>query len=98
SAFECGDAPFEHVAGRVADSAVAVALNLKIEEGRTVLGAVEGVSHRLINRHGDRPGSRIDFVATVNGNGFVPQIPVRNSNMLIECAARLFTEGSSEVR
>src|ERR1700722_47495 len=70
--FECGDASFEHVASRVADSAVAVPLNLEIEQSCAVLGAVEGVGHRLIDGHGDRLGRRIDLVATMDGNGFVP--------------------------
>ena len=74
SAFECGDTPFEHVAGRVADSAVAIPFHFEIEQGRAMLGAVEGVGDGLIDGHGDRPGRRIDFVAAVNGDGFVTHL------------------------
>jgi hypothetical protein len=83
SAFECGDAPFEHVAGRVADSAVTIPLDLEIEQSRSVLSAVESVGYGLIDWHGDRPRRRIDLVATVDGERFVPQIPRRNSRIPI---------------
>ena len=97
-AFERSDAPFEHVAGRIADSAVAIALDLEIEQGSTVLGAVEGIGDGLIDRHRDRPGRRIDLVPAVDGKRFVSQILLRSSQMLIERAATMFMDGSQKVR
>ena len=75
TAFKQRDSPFEHVAGRVTDSAVTVPLHFEIEQSSTVLSAVEGVGNGLIDWYGDRPRRRIDFVATVNGERFVTQIP-----------------------
>jgi len=87
SAFKQRDPPFEHVAGRVADSAVAVPLDFEVEQSRPVLSAVEGVGNGLIDGYGDRPGRRIDFVATVDGKRFVTQIPRRDSHVFAERAA-----------
>ena len=74
AALECGYAPLEHVARRVADSAVAVSFNFEIEQRRAVLGAVERVRDRLVNGHGDGFSRRIDFVATVDGDGLVAHL------------------------
>ena len=79
SAFKQGDSPFEHVAGRVADPAVAVSLDFEIEQSRSVLSAVEGVGNGLIDGHGDCLGGRIDLVTAVDGERFVPQIPEGDS-------------------
>ena len=96
--FERSDAPFEYVASRIADSAVAIALDLEVEQGSTVLGAVEGIGNRLIDRHRDRPGRRIDLVPAVDCKRFVSQILLRSSQMLIERAATMFMDGSQKVR
>ena len=79
SPFERSNAPFEYVASRIADAAVAIALDLEVEEGSAMLGAVEGVGNRLIDRHRDRPGRRIDLVPAMDGKRFVSQILLRSS-------------------
>src|SRR3984957_7340715 len=71
SAFKQGDSPFEHVAGGVADPAVAVPLDFEIEQSRPVLSAVEGVGNGLIDGHGDCLGRRVNLVTAVNGERFV---------------------------
>jgi hypothetical protein len=49
----------EHVLGRVHDAGVDVAGDLEVEEVGAVLGAVEGVGSRLVDRDGDRLGRRL---------------------------------------
>ena len=65
-ALELGHAPFEDVRRGVAYPRIAVARYLEIEQGRAVLGAVELVRCRLIDRH--RRGLRrgIHYVAALN--------------------------------
>ena len=68
SAFERGDAPLQHRRGRVADTAVSKSLDFEIEQGCSMVGAVECIGNGLIDR--DRHGlrRRIDVVAAVNGD------------------------------
>ena len=68
TALERGDTPLEHRGGRVADAAVAKALDFEIEQGRAVVGAVERIRDRLINRDSHGLRRRIVFVAAVNGD------------------------------
>ena len=80
AAFERGDAPLEHRGGRIADAAVAEALDLEIEQRGAVIGAVELVGDGLVDRHRDGFGRRIDLVAAVHGDRFSlrivpPRIP-----------------------
>ena len=65
-----GNPLLEHGVGRVADARVAIAFGLQVEERRAVLGAVEGVGDRLVDRHRDRLGGRVGVKAAVQGNGF----------------------------
>ena len=71
AAFQRGDAAFQHRGRRIADAAVAIALDLEIEQRGAVIGAVELVGHRLIDRHRDRFGRRVGIVAAVNGHRLV---------------------------
>src|SRR5207245_11175233 len=68
AALERGDPPLQHRCRRVADPAVAKALDLKIEQGRAMVGAVERIRHGLIDRdrHGFR--RRIHVVTAVNSD------------------------------
>ena len=68
AALEFGDAPFQNVRRRIADPAVAEALGLQIEEGGGVIGAVERIGGRLVDRNGDGFRRRFDLVAAVNGD------------------------------
>ena len=68
SSLERGDAPLQHRGGRVADAGVAIALDLEIEQRRSMVGAVERIRDRLIDRHGHGLRRRIDLVAAVNGD------------------------------
>src|ERR1700694_38675 len=69
SSLEGGDAPLQHGGRRIADARVAIPLDLEIEQGRPVVGAVERVGDALTDRHGDGLRRRIDLVAAVDGNG-----------------------------
>ena len=71
AAFERGDAAFEHGVGRIADAAVAEAVDVEIEQRGAVLGAVELIGHGLIDRHRDGLGGRFDVVAAVDGDRLV---------------------------
>ena len=70
AALKFGDALLEHVAGRVHDARVDVALHLEIKQIRSVLRAVEGVGGGLVDRYGDGLGGGIWRVAAVHGDGF----------------------------
>ncbi len=69
-AFERRDALFEHIVGRVHDAGVDVAELLQRKQVGGVLGALELVRGRLIDRHGDRAGGRIGAPASVQRKGF----------------------------
>jgi len=71
AAFEFGDALFENGRGRVGDPRIAKTFRLEVEQGGAVVGTVERVSHRLVDRNRNRLGGRIGIVAGVNGDGFV---------------------------
>jgi len=68
SALEGGHASLQYRGGRIADAGVAIALDLEVEEGRSVVGAVEGVGDRLVDGHGHGFGRRIDLVPAMNGD------------------------------
>ena len=70
ASLELRHALFEDVGGRVGDARVAVSVDFEIEQGGAVLGAVEGVRHRLIDRDRDRLGGRVAVEAAVNGDRF----------------------------
>ena len=59
--------PFlQHRRGRVADARVDVAVLLELEKLRRLVGAVEDVGGRLVNRHGARAGRGIGNVARMH--------------------------------
>ena len=60
-----GDALLENVGGRVHQARVDVAEFLQGEQIRGVVGALEDVGGRLVNRHGARAGGRIGDLAGV---------------------------------
>src|SRR5437667_8946260 len=68
SSFERGDATLQYFGCRVGDSRIAVALDLEIEQRRPVVGAVEGIGDRLVDRHRDGLRRRIALVAAMNGD------------------------------
>ena len=70
AAFERGDALLQHIVGRVADARVDVAEFLQREQIGGVLGAVELIGGRLIDRHGDGAGRRIGAPAGMQGERF----------------------------
>jgi len=53
SAFEQRDSPLEHRVGWVANSAIAVAVGLQIEECGGMFRTIEFVGDGLIDRHGN---------------------------------------------
>jgi len=63
---ELGDALFKNGCGRVGDPAVAKTVSLEIEQSGAVIGAVEGVGDRLVDRHGNGFRGRIGIVAGMN--------------------------------
>ena len=67
ASLERGDALFEHIDGGVHDATVDVAGYREVEQVGTVLGVVELVGNRLVDRHGNRLGRRFGFVARVDG-------------------------------
>ena len=72
AAFERRDALFEHRRCRITDPAIPVAFLLKVEQRRSMVRAVERISHGLIDR--DRHGFRGRVLAesSVKRDGFVP--------------------------
>jgi hypothetical protein len=70
AAFHRSDALFEDILGRIHDAGVDVAGDLEVEQVGAVLGAVEGIGGRLVDRYGDRLGRRFGAVAGVDGEGF----------------------------
>ena len=72
AALERRDALLEDVPGRVHDPRVDVARHLEREEIRGVLGVVELVRRRLVDRHGPRVRRRVGRLAGVKGDGLCP--------------------------
>ena len=70
SSFQRRDAPLQHGSGRIADAAVAISLGFQIEQRRSMVGAIERIGYRLINRDSHGLRRRIDFVAAVNSDRF----------------------------
>src|SRR5206468_1152067 len=70
SSLEGGDAPLQHGGRRIADAGVAVSFDFEIEQRSSMVGAVERIGDRLVDRHRNGLGRRIDLVAAVNGNRF----------------------------
>src|SRR5207249_9397643 len=70
SAFQGSDAPLQHRGCRIANAAVSISFNFKIEESGTVIGAVECISDGLINWYRDGLCRRLDLVSAMDGNRF----------------------------
>ena len=68
-AFKGGNALFHNRLGGVHDAGVDVARHLQVEQVGAVLGAVEGVGHRLVDGHGHGLGGGVGAVACVYGQG-----------------------------
>ena len=64
-AFDRGDALLEDVGGRIHQARVDVPEFLQREQIGGVLGALEDVRRRLVDRHGARAGGRIGNLAGV---------------------------------
>ncbi len=77
TALEFGDPRLEYRRGRIGDPAVAIALGFQIEQGRAMVGAVEGVGNRLVDRNGDGAGGRIGLEAGMDGNGLITHVLIR---------------------
>ena len=70
AAFERGDALLQHGLRRVHDAGVDVAELLEREQVGGMLGRIELVGRRLIDRHRDRVGRRIGAIAGMQHDGF----------------------------
>ena len=68
AAFEFGDAALQDGRRRIADTGVSVAVDLKIEQRRAVIGAVKCVGRGLVDRNCDGLCRRISFKSAVNGD------------------------------
>ncbi len=84
AAFEGGNAAIEHVGGRIADAAVAIAVGFQVEQGGAVFGAVEAVGDGLVDRNGDRPGCRIAVIPAVQCDRFPSHRTYSGRNYLIK--------------
>jgi len=65
------DALLEHVGGGVHDARVDIARDLEVEEVGAVLGVIELVGDRLVDRHDDRLRGRVGLVSGVYGECLV---------------------------
>ena len=70
AALERGDALLQHVVGRVHDARIDVAEFLEREQVGGVVGALELVRRRLVDRHRDRAGARIGAPSRMESEGF----------------------------
>ena len=68
-AFKQRNALFQNVGRRVGDTAVAIARSLEVEHRGRLVGALELISHVLIDRRRHRAGRGIAAKAAVNGDG-----------------------------
>src|SRR5262249_12932044 len=96
--FKRGNAPFEHRVGRIADAAVAEAVDFEVEQRGAVIRAVEGVSHGLIDRHGHRLGRGLDLVAAVNGDGLASHAGTWTFNGQAECGGGTERRSSEQMK
>jgi hypothetical protein len=71
AAFERGDAAFQHIDSRVADPAVAVTVDLEVEQRGAMFGGVERIGDRLIDWNRDRVRRGVALVAAVDRDGLV---------------------------
>ena len=78
--------------GRVADAAVAEAFFLEIEQGRAVVGAVEGIGRRLVDRHRHRLGGGIAVEAGMDGDGLAAHASSPVPAPSLDLAARVVDE------
>src|SRR5436190_41104 len=95
AAFELGDALLKHGRGRVGDAAVAIAFDFEIEQRGAVIGAVERIGYRLIDRHGDGLGRWIGLVAGVDSERLTAHDLTRRSIQMVISSADNLPEGSA---
>src|SRR5436190_12517857 len=69
-AFHGGDAPLEHFISRITDARVTEAFDLQVEQRRRMLGALELVRRRLIDRYRGRWRTAVGRVAVMKRNSF----------------------------
>ena len=74
AALEARHALLEHRGGRVHDPRVDVAEAVEVEEVGRVLGVLEDVGRRLVDRHGPRAGDRVDALAGVERAGVEAEV------------------------
>ena len=95
-ALERCNAALEHRIGRIVDPRVPEPIDLQIEQRGPMLRAVEGVSRRLIDRHRDRLGGRLDLVAAMDRLGLAPHASPRGgSRTTADALARPHRLGAS---
>src|SRR3954463_15147786 len=70
-AFQRRHPRLQHGHRRVGDAAVAIALLFEIEQRGAMIGGVELISRRLIDRHRHRPGRGVGFKTGMQGERFV---------------------------
>ena len=69
AAFESRDAALQYIGRRIGDAAVAIAVDVEVEQRGAMVRTVEGVGHGLIDRH--RHGFRrgVAIITAVNRDG-----------------------------
>jgi len=77
AAFERGDALLQHRVRRIGDPRVEVTRALHVEERRGVVGVLEDVGRRLVDRRGAGAGRGIRVGAGVDGQGVEAGLAVR---------------------
>src|SRR5262249_6264347 len=80
-----------HANGRIADAAVAMPGNLKVEQRGTVLGTVKGVGNGLVDGDGNGAMGRLGLIAAMNSDGFRPH--GKSCNGLMDCSSRPTRKG-----
>ncbi len=63
AAFKGGNPLFKNGSGGILDPAIAKSLGFEIKQGSPMVGAVEGISHSLVNRNRDGIGLGIRLIA-----------------------------------
>ena len=74
AAFQCGNPPFQHRVGRIADPAVAKSVDFEVEQRRAVFGAVKRIGDGLIDRDRHGFGRRVDVISAMDGDRLVAHL------------------------
>ena len=94
--FHFRHACLEHGVGRIHDAAIDVAGHLQVEQVGAVLRVVEGVCHRLVDRHGHGLGGGIGCIAAMNGDGFNLHVAVSSKLRILGHAAIVTSPAMTE--